>query len=108
MDKVQVEDIIDRIYKTRVQIRKLKESVRDDSKLVREYLDSIKKRKLSIGDYSVEMIPMTDKKVDFKILEGLITRGVISGQIIDKNKREVIYIKTKKDIELKGNKFIIK
>jgi hypothetical protein len=108
MNTLDIEKKAKEIIKLRTERKKMQTKINGLVSEITTYMNSKEKRILKAGSYSLEIATRIRRDFDFKALDDLQAKGLISEKVMKKYTYDRLLITTGKDIELKGNRFILK
>jgi len=106
--KIEIEAKTKKLYAIRNKIKEEQEKANSIKKQIVDWMNKHQKRIVKVGEYSVEIKHIEKLFADFKLIQKYIDSKLLPEDTLRKQVFESLYIVAQQDIQLVGNKFIIK
>jgi hypothetical protein len=106
--KIEIEAKTKKLYAIRNKIKEDQEKANALKKEIVAWMNKNNKRIVKVGEYSVEIKHIEKLFADFKLIQKYIDSKLLPEDTLRKQVFESLYIVAQQDIQLVGNKFIIK
>jgi len=108
MDIIDVEKKCQKIIELRTKRLAIQQEINKYVAEVLAFMHERDKRTLKIGKYTVEISKRTKRKFDFDFLDKLQAQGILPQSAMSKEDYDRLLIVSSANIQLVGNKFMIK
>ena len=108
-DIIDIETVLNQLNILKKEQKKTNDRIKAHIDFIKGYMIAEKKKRLKIGKYSLTLQDRVVLNYDTKLLRDYLQRGLIPDAIVKgRTEKQVLTITKQDDIELVGNKFVLK
>src|SRR4030042_2681795 len=108
-DIIDIESILNQLDILKKEQKKTNDRIKAHNDFIKGYMTSENKKRLKVGKYSLVLQNRVVQNYDTELIREYIRQGYIpEGIVRGKTEKQVLIITKQDDIELVGNKFVMK